>query len=455
MAAKRRKRLLDRLQAAQDLLRRRDADVVFREIDAGFEQRDQFQQLLLDRTDAPRNRAFHLLRRDASLVQRGGFNQIADRFGLRQIDSSVEICPQRELARLGQPGAGRASPLESRIEEPRAIRGRRFRPDLRRCRSAARRRYVSDHLIDDVAFVIDQLGQRGSPGLPLMIRAKTQNLRSDRARVGAGKPHHPDAGPSGRSGNCDDRVANLQCGYGLPTCRDRRRHVAEDHRAYRRGLPPPPGRLSRSRGPSRGGMGRGGRIGSGSGISIGSTTTCRNGPVPGAFAADIRFVAQAQVDDAPLAAVHRIEVERPARLLHLFGGGHGAQAQLLNPQHPIIVGVEAQQRMMLGRHAQRFHGQKLQRQQQFRFVGQQQIHVRAGELHQQIGIFQIGMQMLAFQDFVFDIQVHDGRTPCPEILRCCGPVEIDGVLLFVHVAQPLDLLLRQRSWALRPAAAWA
>ena len=45
-------------EAAQDLLGRRDADIVFGEIDAGFEQRDQFQQLLLNRArcGAIRNR---------------------------------------------------------------------------------------------------------------------------------------------------------------------------------------------------------------------------------------------------------------------------------------------------------------------------------------------------------------------------------------------------------------
>ena len=36
---------------------RRDADVVLGEVDAGFEQRDQFEQLLLERRDAARDRA--------------------------------------------------------------------------------------------------------------------------------------------------------------------------------------------------------------------------------------------------------------------------------------------------------------------------------------------------------------------------------------------------------------
>ena len=105
-----------RCEPAQDLFGRRDADIVLGEIDAGFEQRDQFQQLLLHGPDPPRNRPFHLLRRDARLIQRGGFDQIADRLGLRQIDAAVEIRAQREFAGFGQPRAGlaRSAPSANR-----------------------------------------------------------------------------------------------------------------------------------------------------------------------------------------------------------------------------------------------------------------------------------------------------------------------------------------------------
>src|SRR5579864_816025 len=71
-----------------------------------------------------------------------------------------------------------------------------------------------------------------------------------------------------------------------------------------------------------------------------------------ALAADLGLLAETQMNDAPLTAVHRIEVEWPARLLHLLGGGHGAQPQLLDAHHAVIVRVEAQSRMMLGRHVE-------------------------------------------------------------------------------------------------------
>ena len=143
------------------------------------------------------------------------------------------------------------------------------------------------------------------------------------------------------------------------------------------------------------------------------------------------------MNNAPLAAVHRVEVKWPARLLYFFGRGDRAQAQFFNPQHPVIVGIEAQSRMMLGRHAERFHGEKLHRQHQFSFIRQQQIHVRARELHQQVRIFQIRMQMLALENFVFDIEIQMVEYHVQEILNA-GPRQIDGVLLVVHVSQPLD-----------------
>ncbi len=105
--------LQDRRQAAQNLGGRRHADVVLGEIDAGFEQRDQFQQLFLQRGQPARDGAFHLLRRDARLVESGGVDQIAHGLGLRQIDAAVQVGAQGELAGLGQPRAGLERALQA------------------------------------------------------------------------------------------------------------------------------------------------------------------------------------------------------------------------------------------------------------------------------------------------------------------------------------------------------
>jgi hypothetical protein len=60
----------------------------------------------------------------------------------------------------------------------------------------------------------------------------------------------------------------------------------------------------------------------------------------GAFAPQLRLAAQRHVDHAPLAAVHRIEEKWRAGVLDFFGRGRGAQTQLLDAQHAVIVGVE-------------------------------------------------------------------------------------------------------------------
>lgn len=138
------------------------------------------------------------------------------------------------------------------------------------------------------------------------------------------------------------------------------------------------------------------------------------------------------MDDAPFAAAHRVEVEGPVGAFDAFGRRDGAQAQLLNPERPVIVGVETQQGMVLGRHAQSFHGQKFERQQNFGLIRQQKIHFGAFEFHQQIGIFQIRMQVLAFQDFERQIQVHIIEDHFEKI-RYALAGRGDSIFLFVHL----------------------
>ena len=47
-----------------------------------------------------------MLSRNLRLIERGGVDQIPDRFGLRQIEASMQIGTQGELARLSQTRAG-------------------------------------------------------------------------------------------------------------------------------------------------------------------------------------------------------------------------------------------------------------------------------------------------------------------------------------------------------------
>ena len=76
---------MNRSEALQNLLGRRDADVVLSKVDASLKQRDELQQFLFQGLDTPRHRPFHLLGRDARLIQCGRFDQIANSLGLRQV----------------------------------------------------------------------------------------------------------------------------------------------------------------------------------------------------------------------------------------------------------------------------------------------------------------------------------------------------------------------------------
>src|SRR6266850_6315596 len=72
--------------------------------------------------------------------------------------------------------------------------------------------------------------------------------------------------------------------------------------------------------------------------------------VPAALAAHFGLVAQSQMNHAALAAIHGIEPEGSARALHFFGRRSRAQPQFFDAQSAIILRVERQARVILGRH---------------------------------------------------------------------------------------------------------
>ena len=114
-----------------------------------------------------------------------------------------------------------------------------------------------------------------------------------------------------------------------------------------------------------------------------------------ALTAHFRLIAQRQVKNAPLAAVHGAEVEWGARFLDAFRCGLRAHTQFLNPQHAMVVGVEAQEGMLLGSHSQSFGRQLLDGQKQFRFIRQQQVHILAAETDQDVWILEVRMHGFA------------------------------------------------------------
>ena len=110
----------------QDLLRRKDRNIVLGEINAGFEHRDQLHQFLFDGLQAAGERAFQLLGCDLGLIERLRLDQIADRLRLGEIDASVEKRAHGELARLGEAGAAGQGQLDHVAQNHRRAVGRDF-----------------------------------------------------------------------------------------------------------------------------------------------------------------------------------------------------------------------------------------------------------------------------------------------------------------------------------------
>ena len=77
-----------------------------REIERRLEPRDQIEELRIDLCDAACQRAFELIECDTSLKRRRRLDQIGDRLRLHEIALAVEKRAQRELAGIGQTGAG-------------------------------------------------------------------------------------------------------------------------------------------------------------------------------------------------------------------------------------------------------------------------------------------------------------------------------------------------------------
>ena len=128
-------------------------------------------------------------------------------------------------------------------------------------------------------------------------------------------------------------------------------------------------------------------------------------PFAHTLAAHFFLVAQRQVQNAALAAVQRAEVKRRVRLADAFGGGLSAHPQFFDTQRAPVVGIEANLRMILRRHAERFVRQLFQREQYFPFVRQKQIDIGTRKFHHDIGIFKIGMRRFTFGNDVFHVEV--------------------------------------------------
>src|ERR1700730_17370159 len=94
-------RSAERSDVLEDCGSGHDGNVVLREVDARLQQRNQLNQLLLNRLQALGKSSVKLLRRNFRLIQSLRVDKVADRFGLREVNASPEKGSHGELARFG------------------------------------------------------------------------------------------------------------------------------------------------------------------------------------------------------------------------------------------------------------------------------------------------------------------------------------------------------------------
>ena len=185
-----------RRDPGDNLRRGGDLDVVFGEVDAGFEQGDQCQQLLFQRCETARDGPIDLLGRDAGLIERGGLDQVMHGLGAGQVQAAIQKGAQRKLPGICQPRTSGEQPIEPGAENDRcAVAG-----DLHDIflRIGARRGVVSHHhLVNHRLLCVDQFRQKSSPWFPVGRTGETQYARGDGARFDAAEAQDADAAPAG------------------------------------------------------------------------------------------------------------------------------------------------------------------------------------------------------------------------------------------------------------------
>ena len=146
------------------------------------------------------------------------------------------------------------------------------------------------------------------------------------------------------------------------------------------------------------------------------------------------------MDDAAFAAIHRIEVKWPARLLHIFGGGQGAEAQFLNTQRPVIVSIESHSRVVLRRYAQCLHRQQFQSKQQLRPVFKKQVDIGSGELDDDVRVLDVRLRVLANPNIEGQVETGDTQNRPKKILD--PRLDARDSILFFQLCLPQAYLLK-------------
>jgi hypothetical protein len=113
-------------ERVRDRRRLREVVALVGKIQRGFDTRQQIEERRVDGGDPRGQRPVQLVGRGAGLCRRRRFDQIGDGLGLEQIALAVQERPQRELARLGQPGSAPHRRANDPLEEDGVAMGADF-----------------------------------------------------------------------------------------------------------------------------------------------------------------------------------------------------------------------------------------------------------------------------------------------------------------------------------------
>ncbi len=155
----------------------------------------------------------------------------------------------------------------------------------------------------------------------------------------------------------------------------------------------------------------------------------------GALTTKLGLIAQRDVDNAAFAAVHGVEAEGLGGTLYFFRGNSGAHAELRDAQHAEVIGIEGEPRMIVIRDPERLHREMLESEQDFSFIDQEEVDVGPFELHDNLGIFNLGVGGIALFDLVFDVEVGVVQDRIEELFYAWA-YRIDCVFRFAQSSLP-------------------
>ena len=192
------------VNASGDLGLRRYVYVILSEVDAGFEKCDELDQRLLDGNNTAAERPAHLTGGLASLGQGLRLDEIADGFGLREIEFSGEERTFGELSWFGKACAESDGPAEEKIEnDGRAVRGD-FDEVVTGIRVGGGEE-GDDRIIDLFFGCFIEDGSETCSSVFERL-AKADELGGNRCGIGAAEAHDPDPSAPGRGGDGGDGV---------------------------------------------------------------------------------------------------------------------------------------------------------------------------------------------------------------------------------------------------------